>query len=115
MVGRNVIQHPAVPTGSPVGLRVRSADAPVGVGDVAGPRNIAKVLAGGLELEAAGPVAEVGAEGPATRVVVASSLTVSGKLSKVSKSGSLGEPLAAHSAWTARRTESRIRCRVASV
>ena len=50
----------------------------------------------------------------ATRSVVAGSLVITGKLASVSKSGSRGEPEAAHSARTICRTASSIRCRTGS-
>ena len=48
----------------------------------------------------------------ATRSVVAGSLSVSGKLSRVSKSGSWGEPEAWHSARTIRWIAASMRWRV---
>ena len=51
------------------------------------------------------------AKAAAARPVVAGSLSVSGKLATVSKSGSLGEPLAWHSARTIRSIAASMRWR----
>ncbi len=112
MVGWDVVLKAPGLRGCAVGPRVCAPDGPVSVGNARGARNVAEILACGLLAKILGAIAEMLPEGGGHRLVTSGSLSVSGKLSKVSQPGALGDPLAWHSASTMRWIAVSMRWRV---
>ncbi|MBC2644224.1 hypothetical protein H5400_36135 [Rhodococcus wratislaviensis] len=108
MVDRDVVVDASGGLGVAVGVGVDAADAPVRGGGAEGGGDVAEVLTCGLQGEVEGPVAAEVVVECAARAVVAGSLSVAGKWSTTSKSGSLGDLEAWHSAVTMRRMASRM-------
>ena len=111
MVSREVLEASGL-LGGAVGLPIGEPQRRVRIGHACGAGNVTEVLADGLPVDFEGGLPKWAAKAAATRSVVAGSLTVSGKLPAVSKSGSGGEPEAWPSARTIRWVDASMRSRV---